>query len=71
MFFSLNLLHPKGNHPSKFQLLRFSHFGGVSLTHWYLLLFYDVYDIELNDMYLEYERRTDCVIDEDLPHEII
>ena len=28
-FLASNFLHPKGNHPSKFQLIRFSIFGGV------------------------------------------
>ena len=44
MSFSLNLLHPKGNHPSKFQLVGVCRFGGVreqtnkqtdSLTDWH------------------------------------
>ena len=29
VFLALNLLHPKGNHRSRFQLIRFSRFGGV------------------------------------------
>ena len=29
VFLAQNLLHPKGNHPSKFKLIRFSRFGGV------------------------------------------
>ena len=49
VFLAQNLLHPKGNHPSKFQLIRFSRFGGVreqtnkqtdKLTH--CILFYRV-----------------------------
>ena len=41
MFFSLKLLHPKGNHPSKFQIAGVRRFGGVrehpyrqTDTHW-------------------------------------
>ena len=32
LFLALNNLHSKGNHPSKFQLIRFNRFRGVKKT---------------------------------------